>query len=366
MKKQMKILQIIDSLATGGAEKLLLDTIPLYREKGIEMDLLVLKDDNYPFMQQLKELNCCKVYTLGKGSVYNPLHIFKIARIIKNYDIAHVHLFPAQYWAVLGKIISGAKTKLVFTEHSTSNRRIRNKNSRMIESFIYGKYDNIVCITNKVKKIIHAHSNLNKNKLITIENGVNLNTILHAHSLPKKEITDSLREDEKLILQVSSMQEPKDQKTLISAISHLSENIKLILVGDGVLRPSLEKFSKQLHLENRVFFLGKRTDVPQLLKTADIIVLSSKYEGLSLSSIEGMASGKPFVASNVPGLKEVVSGAGVLFEQGNDTELAQVITRLLNDEDYYQQTIKSCQEKAQQYSIYKMLNQHIKLYESLV
>jgi glycosyltransferase involved in cell wall biosynthesis len=51
-----------------------------------------------------------------------------------------------------------------------------------------------------------------------------------------------------------------------------------------------------------------------LLKTADIVVLSSHYEGLSLASIEGMASGKPFIASDVPGLHEVVKGADLLFE----------------------------------------------------
>lgn len=362
----MKILQIIDSLATGGAEKLLLDTIPLYREKGIEMDLLVLKDDNYPFMQQLKELNCCKVYTLGKGSVYNPLHIFKIAQIIKNYDIAHVHLFPAQYWAVLGKIISGAKTKLVFTEHNTTNNRMGSKLYSTIDKLMYKYYQKIICISEEIMGIMGSYLPSKKEKLHLIENGINLSTFSDATPLNRESIHPNLSDKDSLLIQVSGFRLQKDQKTLIKSLNAIPENVKLLLVGSGVYEDDCKQLVKQLHLENRVFFLGKRTDVPQLLKTADIIVLSSKYEGLSLSSIEGMASGKPFVASNVPGLKEVVSGAGVLFEQGNDTELAQVITRLLNDEDYYQQTIKSCQEKAQQYSIYKMLNQHIKLYESLV
>lgn len=106
-------------------------------------------------------------------------------------------------------------------------------------------------------------------------------------------------------------------------------------------------------------------DVPQLLKTADIIVLSSKYEGLSLSSIEGMASGKPFIASDVPGLKEIVSGAGVLFEQGNAIELAEKINKLLEDKEYYTEIVESCQKRAQEYDIIKMVDKHIQLYESI-
>jgi len=106
-------------------------------------------------------------------------------------------------------------------------------------------------------------------------------------------------------------------------------------------------------------------DVPQLLKTADIITLSSKYEGLSLSSIEGMASGRAFVASNIPGLSEIVKGAGILFEQGNSKELAEKIMKLLNDKVHYDLVADACQIRAAQYDIHKMVDQHIALYESL-
>ena len=125
------------------------------------------------------------------------------------------------------------------------------------------------------------------------------------------------------------------------------------------------ELARELNVEKKVVFLGIRTDIPQLLKTADIIVLSSHYEGLSLSSIEGMASGKPFIASNVPGLKAVVQGAGLLFEDNNEKQLADHIRHLINDEKFYSEVASKCVERANQYDIKKMVEKQVALYETL-
>ncbi|WP_310377800.1 glycosyltransferase [Flavobacterium sp.] len=361
----MKILQVINNLATGGAEKLLLETIPLYREKGIVMDVLVLNGTNYPFLQQLKDLECCTIYSLGLKSVYNPIHIFKIIPYLKKYDILHVHLFPAQYWVVLAKLLSFSKTKLFFTEHNITNVRIQNKVFKLLECFIYCYYHKIICITNEIKIVMKQHTNSTSDKFVVIENGVNLAAIRASKPYQKIQIHPSINQDTILLIQVAGFREQKDQPTLIKALSHLPIEYKLLLVGDGVLQSDCEKLVQELQLSERVLFLGLRADVPQLLKTADIVVLSSHYEGLSLSSIEGMASGKPFVASKVAGLSEVVSGVGILFEQGNDKALAQVLENLIDNPDYYLAVAIACQEKANQYDISTMVDQHIHLYEAI-
>lgn len=113
---------------------------------------------------------------------------------------------------------------------------------------------------------------------------------------------------------VARFAEPKDHRTLIEAIEKLPQNYHLILVGEGPLLEQSKKLTTYLSLEDRIHYLGFRSDVYQILKTLDIIVLSSDYEGLSLSALEGMAAGKPFLASNVQGLKELVESTGILFE----------------------------------------------------
>jgi glycosyltransferase involved in cell wall biosynthesis len=365
----MKILQIINSLGTGGAEKLLLDTIPLYRQAGVEMDVLVFWNDNHQFINALRALNCCKVIVLKESDNYKDIyalsHIWKLRTYLKQYDVAHIHLFPAQYFSVLANISIGNGCKLVFTEHNTTNRRIQNSYFRYLEKWIYSFFKKIVCISPEIQRIYKDYLKGFEPKLVLIENGVNLEVIREAVPLLKCTLHSSISDDDTVIVQVSAFRIQKDQKTLIEALALLPLNVKLILVGDGVLKKECEELAEALGLQGRVLFLGQRMDIPQLLKTADIVVLSSKYEGLSLSSIEGMASGRPFVASDVPGLSEIVGGAGVLFECGNAQKLATEIGALLDDKAYYDQVVRTCQERAQQFDIHKMIQKHIDLYKSI-
>lgn len=365
----MKVLQIINSLGTGGAEKLLLDTLPLYRQEGVEMDVLVLWDNNHQFINALKSLNCCKVIVLNESDNYKDIyalsHIWKLRTYLKQYDVAHIHLFPAQYFTVLANISIGNACKLVFTEHNTTNRRIQNSYFRYLEKWIYSFFKKIVCISPEIQRIYKEYLKGFEQKFVLIENGVNLQVIRQAVPLLKSTLHSSISEDDTVIMQVSAFRIQKDQKTLIEALALLPLNVKLILVGDGVLKKECEELTEELELQGRVLFLGQRMDIPQLLKTADVIVLSSKYEGLSLSSIEGMASGKPFVASAVPGLSDIVGGAGVLFECGNEKELATRIQALVDDKMYYDSVVRACQEKSKQYDIQVMIQKHIALYKSV-
>lgn len=75
----------------------------------------------------------------------------------------------------------------------------------------------------------------------------------------------------------------------------------LLCVGTGPLLEEHRKYCEKNNLSSRVHFLGLRNDIPQILKASDVIVLSSEHEGFSLSMLEAMASGRPFIASDVPG-----------------------------------------------------------------
>jgi len=362
----MKILQIIDSLTTGGAEKLILETIPLLSQKGIQVDLLVLDGNEYPYMKQLKALNCCTIFSLGKGSLFNPFYILKIIPYLKKYDLLHVHLFPAQYWVILAKIISFSKVKLVFTEHNTSNTRMQKSFFRIIDRNVYKFYDKVVCISKEVKQVLLEYVDFKSNDLILIENGVNLNSINEALAIDKKKMNHTIHETDKLLIQVAGFRIQKDQKTVIRAMQYLQSNVKLLLVGDGALRSECELLVSKLNLQERVFFLGVRTDVPSLLKTADVSVVSSHWEGFGLVAVEGMATGKPVIASDVPGLSNVVEGAGILFERGNEKDLALKIQELLDNVFYYTEVAKAGLDRANEYDINIMVDKQIKLYRELL
>lgn len=362
----MRVLHIINSLTTGGAEKLILETLPLMRMEGVEVELLLFRTNNFPFEKYFLSETNIKVHKSKYNSFYSPMNIFYIIPFLKKYDIVHVHLFPALYWTAIAKIISFSKTKLVYTEHNTFNRRLGKWYISGIESFVYNRYAKIISISESVNDMLVRRCRIKSSKITLIENGINLENIANAISIPIEEIEKSINNKNKIIIQVSRFQPQKDQKTLIKSMSNLPENVILILVGGGELKSECKDLAKSLCLENRIFFFGQRLDVLRLLKSADIVVLSSFHEGLSLASMEGLASGKPLIASNAPGLKQVVENAGLLFEIGDDIELANHIKRLLDDKTYYDQIAQRCLEKSKKYDIKKMVKAQMELYNNLV
>ena len=94
--------------------------------------------------------------------------------------------------------------------------------------------------------------------------------------------------------------------------------------------------------------------------------MSSHYEGFGLTSVEGMASGKPFIASDVDGLREVVEGAGFLFKHGDYKQLSNIILELTQNADLYNTVAEKCFHRARQYDISKMVDGYMSVYQNLL
>lgn len=362
----MRILHVINNLNTGGAEKLLLDTIPIFNKKGFNVDLLLLDGQEYPYLTQLKKLNCCTIYSLNSKNIYNPINTFRIISYIKNYDLIHVHLFPAQYWVAIAKMISLSKCKIIFTEHNTTNRRMQNVFFKYIERYIYKIYDKVVCISAEIWDILVNYSGLNSDKFIIIKNGINIELFENATRIKWSKINPQILDSDLVIIQIAGFRLQKNQKTTISALPFLDSNIKLVLVGDGERRAELENFVNDLNLKDRVIFLGVRLDVPNLLKSSYISIVSSHWEGMPLSVIEGMAVNIPVIASNVPGVTQLVDNVGVLFENGDVQQLAKIINQLISDDAYYRKVAKTCHEYSKEFDVLKMIDSTLSLYQNVL
>lgn len=367
----MKVLHIINNLGSGGAEKLLEDLIPLMNKmENVEADILLLTDEKNVFYDSLINKGV-KVDVVKYRNMYDIRNIFEIKKHIVDgdYDIVHTHTFPTQYWVALSRMfIENKKVKFITTEHSTHNRRREKFYFRYIDKLIYSQYDSIISITEKTRDnlidwIDPKHKKIDKH--VVIENGVDIAKIKAALPYKKNELINGITENTKLICMVGRFSEAKDQPTLIRAVSKLSRDIHLILVGEGPLISDNKKLAEELGISDRVHFLGFRQDIPRILKTVDIVVLSSHWEGLSLASIEGLASGKPFIASKVPGLEEIVEGHGVLFEKGNYNQLCEIITSLLNDSKIYNETAKSCVQQSKKYELKNTVISLWKLYKKI-
>jgi glycosyltransferase involved in cell wall biosynthesis len=360
----MKILQFINSMHTAGAEVLVYETSRRFAKYGHEVDVFLLNTKKTKLYRDLEEIKGVNLIGIKeKNNIYNPLNIFRTYQILKDrgYDIVHVHLFPSFYWAAMASRAFG-EAKLFYTEHNTTNRRMNNSLYRWVDNLVYPIYDCHIAISDTVRKKMEVHVDPVKNKIVTIYNGIDLNGINEAQPIPKDQL--GVPPDSPIVLQVSAFRPQKDQETLIRAMKILDEKIYLLLAGDGELKEKYISLAKELGIQDRIKFLGIRSDIPRLLKTADIVVLSSHYEGLSLSSVEGLASGRPFIASDVPGLTEVVENAGILFPEGDENILASEISRLLNDKTLYQKVASASKKRSKKYDIEIMVDNYLSLYEN--
>ena len=140
----------------------------------------------------------------------------------------------------------------------------------------------------------------------------------------------------------------------------------LVLVGDGPLRKEMELLASKLAIDNRVHFLGRRNDVHELIKMADIYVQSSHWEGFGIAVVEAMAGGLPVIASKVPGLCDVVGNSGILFEPRNSKQLARYIKAVIDNKELYNSLSINSSARAEQFNIEVTAKKYIDLYRSLV
>lgn len=366
----MKILQIINNLGSGGAEKLLVEYAPIMKLRDHSLSVLLLREQGSLYIDDLQSQDI-KVETLSANSLYSLKHIALLLKLFRkrNYDIVHVHIFPSLYLVSLAAYLYKGGTKFIFTEHSNNNRRRGNKIFTLLDKLIYARYKRIIGITDKVSLALADHLKSSKN-IVTIQNGIDLSKFDKVLQADRESILGSICSNLRIVTMIGRFTEAKDQKTLIKSLSYLPDNIVLLLIGEGPLRLSVEEFVENLSFKDRVHFLGLRNDIPELLAMSDIGVLSSHWEGMPLSAIEIMASGIPFIGSKVPGIQDLVEeyndDAGLLFEHENAQELASHINSLLSDEQYYKRKANASKERSKKYSIEKMVDQYLDLYKEVL
>lgn len=359
----MKILHVITSLQTGGAEKLVTEIVPALTSLGYEVDVALFDGTETPFKQGLEQANY-RVFSFSVGgSVYSPMRFLQLLKLAHNYDIIHTHNSAPQFAAAFVSLFCHAR--FITTEHNTTNRRREWKwYPGFIDRWMYGRYEKIICISDKAYDNLWAFlgERFPRSRVYTVYNGVNLKRFETALPIDRSSISASSK-NKCVVAMVAAFRPQKDQDTLVRAISLLpAESYELWLIGDGERRAAIEQLVAEMGLTN-VRFLGVRNDIPEVLHASDIIVLSSHYEGLSLSSIEGLCVGKPFVASDVDGLHEVVEGAGVLFKEGDYKELARILENLNSDAALSAKIASACLARAKKYDICSMINRYNELYK---
>ena len=252
----------------------------------------------------------------------NPLTVIKIlysiGQIIKNNEITivHTHHRMAAFYIRLLKLFNSRLTH-VYTAHNVF------KDKLPLYRFAL-KNAKSVAVGEAVNKNLKEDVGITDSRVIY--NGVVL-----------KETDDQVDE----IISyggiklgcIARLSEQKGLTYLLDAMSLLTvKDIRLFIVGDGELREELENKVKELHLQDSVTFLGYRKDIVECINSFDFCVLPSVFEGFGLVAIEAFMNSKTLVATDIPGLNEVVTNEnGVLVPAKDPAALASAIDKLATD-----------------------------------
>ncbi|SEA09436.1 Glycosyltransferase involved in cell wall bisynthesis [Prevotella sp. tc2-28] len=364
----MKILHVINSLSSGGAERLVTDLMRKMNNDDYELETLIFSNKADVYSKGLIA-DGYVVHKLADVSIYNLL--FVVPKLIiffrkHNYDIIHVHLFPGMYYISLLKRFHCIKCPIIFHEHNTSNGRLEKPMFRLIDRFVYKPYKKIICISEAVSQMLTSVYHLSSDKICTIQNGIDLDRCKQARPVMRKVINKNLSKDDILIIMVARFNKQKDHLTLLNALARMPNKFKLALLGEGEREEELREMVSEQNLSKRVFFCGYKSNVYDYIKSSDVFVLSSFFEGFGLSCIEAMACGIPVVISNVPGLADVVGFASEKFEVGDIDGLIESIYKLIFNKDIYKEKVLMGLKQARLYSEDKMISDLGRLYKYVV
>jgi len=230
--------------------------------------------------------------------------------------------------------------------------------------------DAVVAISQGVKKVL-VESGLPSSKIKVIPSGIDFTPYQEASSSDYLRREFSFAADDYLVGMIAHLADHKGHKYLIRAAKILREKapkIKIIIVGEGPMRIELTKEVLDSGVEDIVFFLGFREDIPRLLSSLDLFVLSSYLEGLGSIILDAMACRLPVVATRVGGIPEVVSHGqtGLLVPARSPSALAKAVLKLYNDRQLASRLGQQGYEVVhRKFSAESMAGKMIRLYEKL-
>lgn len=313
----MRVLYVLPSLLTGGAESLVTQWTGLLASAGHEAAVCTLYTGG-PFARRL-EAQGVPLYNLNHDPgieryrlrrKYDPRLVSSLARLIRagGFHIVHAHLFPSLLHAAFASYLAPGPAYL-YSEHSVHNRRRRHRALRTLDRFLYGRFRRVLPVSKEVGAALGEWLPELHAKMQVVPNTIN-----GAGELPGPEAAAALRselgisEAELVVLYAGRLVPDKGPDVLLAAAAHLAQHVqhpvRFLLAGDGPLRAGLEAQARAISPAGpvRVTCLGTRADLPALLALADVVALPSRWEGLPMFLLEAMAAGKPIVASAAGGI----------------------------------------------------------------
>ena len=338
MDSRVKVLWLIKGLDSGGAEKLLTTAIPYIDRNTFDYEVAYCLPQNNGLAKEFKRADI-PVYCLNLKTSFDPRGPYRLFRLLRDRrpQILHIHL---PYTGILGRVIGrlAGMRGIVYTESSVVE--MYHPFTRFLNLLTYPLDRSTIAVSEEVQRSITKHRIASQTKPLVIYPGVD-----SGHGMASDEQPEKAREalgipaNHKVVGNVANIRPEKGHEYLVRAAKIVLDScpdVTFVVVGGERTKGDisrLEELTERLGIRERVIFTGSRQDVLDIMRSFDLFVLSSLYEGLPVALLEAMSVGKPAVAPTVGGIPEVIEDGlnGFLVQPRDPEKLAEKILEILQD-----------------------------------
>ncbi|MFK7790213.1 MAG: glycosyltransferase [Phycisphaeraceae bacterium] len=292
-------------------------------------------------------------------------------------ELIHAHQYTPFFYSALSRGVFQNTPPILFTEHGRHVPDNPSLKRRLANKLLLKPADRITAVSQSVKHALVKNEGLPRDRIAVVHNGID------PGPAPGSDIVEdekrkartllNIDNDRPVVMQVARFHSVKDHATALRAWSIVHQQIPgalLVFVGDGPERNNLETLTAELELQDAVRYLGSVDNARQLIPAADVCMLTSLSEGLSVTLLEAMAAGKPIVATDVGGNPELVTHGetGLLAPSRDPEAIADCITQLLPNAPYANLTLgKAGRERLlKAFTAERMHKLYADHYESLI
>ncbi len=373
--KKVRVLQMIDKPFLGGGQINLLSLVESLDPQ--RFDVSVCTSGQGPLVEALQKKNIPH-FLLSFSKRFRRKTLDDIAALLRThqFDILHTHGGIAGFYGRLASRKSGSPRIVVHTLHGIHYLHYRNIVLKRLyifqEKYLSRSTDAVIFVSEADQKNGTELGLVPTDKQVLIKNGIDYSAYeLQAQKKPI-DMESEQASPHPLVGCVARLHRQKGIPYLLEAVESIRRSfpdVKVWIVGGGPQNAKLDRLNKHLGVSSHVRLLGERTDVPQLVSSFDVFVLPSLWEGLPYSLLEAAALGKPVVASDIDGVRELIrhEQSGLLVPPRKPLLLADAVVRLLRDRDYalhLGQNLKA--HVCNTYTLDRMVSQVQNLYLSLL
>jgi glycosyltransferase involved in cell wall biosynthesis len=361
-----KIIFLIPTLSMGGGERVVSE-LSLALPDSVESIIVLFKNEVfYPYKGKLVSLNLqlsrgifFKIYYFLKGLYY-------FQKIVKkeNPDYIYSFGFPADMMAILTE-----PSKTLVAAHSLWEKSHGGFLEKNLIKLFFNKAKKIICVSKTVAEDLIKNFNIKREKIEIIPNPIDIEKIRKLAALPIEPEYQEIFKNP-VIITMGRMSEEKNQCSLIKAFSEVKnkvQDVKLVILGQGEKEKVLKKLTKELGIEDSVYFLGRKDNPFKFLAKAKVFVLSSLREGLPCSILEAMALSIPVVSSDCrSGPREILAPKtdinhqaedvefaefGILVPVSNEKKLAEALLKVLTDKNLADNLAEKSRKRAEDFGV---------------